>query len=475
MNDVVSALLRTDLLSFLHKAFNTVFPGSPYLPNWHIQAIVHQLLEVERGGCRRLLINQPPRSLKSLSVSVAYVAWLLGHDPGRRIIVVSYSNDLAAELHRQFRMVIDSSWYRHLFPAMRPARDTGTEFVTTAGGSRYATSVGGTLTGRGADLIVIDDPLKAEEALSAPARKRVIDWYSGTLVSRLNDKETGSIVVVMQRLHEDDLAGHLLEAGGWEHLDLPAIATQDATFPLGRGRPYQRRTGEVLHAARESKLVLDRIKAEIGSLQFSAQYQQRPVPVEGNIIKGGWFPRYDRPPALASSDYIVQSWDTAMMTGDSNDYSVCTTWQISKQDYYLLHVWRGKQQNPDLRRTMAALAARFTASTILMENAGCGMAMLQELQRAPPDRMPRPIGIKPEGSKADRMVAQSFKIEAGQVHLPREAEWLDTYLLELLAFPQGKHDDQVDSTSQFLKWATMHAMDDLELGLISVKVERALY
>ena len=475
MNDVVSALLRTDLLSFLHKAFNTVFPGSPYLPNWHIQAIVHQLLEVERGGCRRLLINQPPRSLKSLSVSVAYVAWLLRHDPGRRIIVVSYSNDLAAELHRQFRMVIDSSWYRHLFPGMRPARDTGTEFVTTAGGSRYATSVGGTLTGRGADLIVIDDPLKAEEALSAPARKRVIDWYSGTLVSRLNDKETGSIVVVMQRLHEDDLAGHLLEAGGWEHLDLPAIATQDATFPLGRGRPYQRRTGEVLHAARESKLVLDRIKAEIGSLQFSAQYQQRPVPVEGNIIKGGWFPRYDRPPALASSDYIVQSWDTAMMTGDSNDYSVCTTWQISKQDYYLLHVWRGRQQNPDLRRTMAALAARFNASTILMENAGCGMAMLQELQRAPPDRMPRPIGIKPEGSKADRMVAQSFKIEAGQVHLPREAEWLDTYLLELLAFPQGKHDDQVDSTSQFLKWATMHAMDDLELGLISVKVERALY
>ena len=231
----------------------------------------------------------------------------------------------------------------------------------------------------------------------------------------------------------------------------------------------------MLHAARESKLVLDRIKAEIGSLQFSAQYQQRPVPVEGNIIKGGWFPRYDRPPALASSDYIVQSWDTAMMTGDSNDYSVCTTWQISKQDYYLLHVWRGRQQNPDLRRTMAALAARFNASTILMENAGCGMAMLQELQRAPPDRMPRPIGIKPEGSKADRMVAQSFKIEAGQVHLPREAEWLDTYLLELLAFPQGKHDDQVDSTSQFLKWATMHAMDDLELGLISVKVERALY
>jgi hypothetical protein len=177
MNDVLCALLRTDLASFIHKVFYTVFPGSTYLPNWHIDAIVHQLLQVERGRCPRLLINQPPRSLKSLSVSVAYVAWLLGHDPGRRIIVVSYSNDLAAELHRQFRMVVDSAWYGDLFPGMRTARDTGTEFVTTAGGSRYATSVGGTLTGRGADLIIIDDPLKAEEALSESARKRVIDWY----------------------------------------------------------------------------------------------------------------------------------------------------------------------------------------------------------------------------------------------------------------------------------------------------------
>jgi len=476
MNDVLCALLRTDLASFIHKVFYTVFPGSTYLPNWHIDAIVHQLLQVERGRCPRLLINQPPRSLKSLSVSVAYVAWLLGHDPGRRIIVVSYSNDLAAELHRQFRMVIDSAWYCDLFPGMRTARDTGTEFVTTAGGSRYATSVGGTLTGRGADLIIIDDPLKAEEALSESARKRVIDWYSGTLVSRLNDKDKGSIVVVMQRLHEDDLAGYLLEAGGWEHLDLPAIAIQDATFSLGRGRLYQRRTGEVLHPTREGKLVLDRIKAEIGSLQFSAQYQQRPIPIEGNMIKKDWFRRYEKAPEQRSSDHIVQSWDVAVMTGDSNDYSVCTSWLMVKKDYYLLHVWRGRQQYPDLRRTMASLAARFNVSAILMENAGPSIAMLQDLQRDTPDQMPRPIGIKPEGSKADRMAAQSFKIEAGQVHLPTEADWLDAYLLELLAFPQGKHDDQVDSTSQFLKWTTVHAMmNEFEIGVVSVSAQRDFY
>ena len=129
----LAALLRSDLSSFIWKSFQTILPGTPYLPNWHIEAIVHQLMRVHGGEISRLLINQPPRSLKSICVSVAYVAWLLGHDPARRVIVVSYSNEFAAELHRQFRMVIDAPWYRALFPGMRPARDSGTEFVTTAG------------------------------------------------------------------------------------------------------------------------------------------------------------------------------------------------------------------------------------------------------------------------------------------------------------------------------------------------------
>src|SRR5437762_612295 len=152
---VITALLRRELRFFVWKSFLTILPGTPYLSNWHVDAIVYQLMRVQDGTISRLLINQPPRSLKSICVSVAFVAWLLGHDPTRRVIVVSYSSEFAAELHRQFRMLIDAPWYRALFPAMRPARDRGTELVTTAGGSRYATSVGGTLTGRGAALIIV--------------------------------------------------------------------------------------------------------------------------------------------------------------------------------------------------------------------------------------------------------------------------------------------------------------------------------
>lgn len=473
MSAPLPALLRSELRYFVWKVFITVLPGTIYLPNWHIEAIVYQLLRLHYGESRRLLINQPPRSLKSICVSIAYVAWLLGHNPSRRIIVVSYSNDFAVELHRQFRMVIDAEWYQALFPAMRVAKDTGTELVTTMGGSRYATSVGGTLTGRGADLIIIDDPLKAEDANSELARKRVIDWYGGTLVSRLNDKENGPIVVVMQRLHEDDLAGHLMRQDGWQLLELPAIAVADAKIQIDKDKYFTRRVGDVLHPARESKEVLDSIKSEIGSLMFSAQYQQRPVPLEGNLIRREWLRQYDSLPSRGPRSRVVQSWDTASMTGDGNDYSVCTTWLVNASDFYLVNVFRGRLQYPDLRRKVATLAAHHGAGTVLIENAGPGMMLLQDLQRDTPQGMTHPIGIKPEGSKADRMVAQSAKIEAGHVHIPKEAEWLDDFLLEVLAFPKGRHDDQIDSVSQFLNWAATRWLieDDLPLNIIQVRWE----
>ena len=154
-------------------------------------------------------------------------------------------------------------------------------------------------------------------------------------------------------------------------------------------------------------------KAEAGSLQFSAQYQQRPVPLEGNLIRRSWFVFYDTPPAATSLTRIVQSWDVAMMTGDQNNYSVCTTWLIHKNDAYLLHIYRGRLEYPELRRKVIALATEHRATTILIENAGPGMNLLQDLRATMPQGMTRPIGVKPEGSKADRMVAQSAKIEAG--------------------------------------------------------------
>src|SRR5262249_2083926 len=254
------------------------------------------------------------------------------------------------ELHRQFRMVIDAPWYRTLFPQMLLAKDTDAEIVTTVGGCRYATSINGNITGRGADLIVIDDPLEPEDAGLELPRQRVIDWFGGKLVSRPNDKERDPIIVVMQRLHEADLAGYLLEQGHWKHLELQAIAEEDKEIPIGPGRFFHRRRGDVLHPERESREALDKIRSEMGAFRFLAQYQQRPQPAQGSLLKPEWFRSYDRLPPSGPGDLVVQSWDVAITLDNANDYSVCTTWRMVGADYFLIDVFRARLFYPDLRR-----------------------------------------------------------------------------------------------------------------------------
>ena len=209
-HDVLQALLRDDLRFFVQKVFNWLHTGVDYNHNWHIESITLALSRVDSGEVQRLLITQPPRSLKSIITSVAWPAWRLGHDPAHKFLCVSYSQDLATELSEKFRRVVDAPWYKEAFPKAKFIKLTQTDAQTNMGGRRFSTSIGGTLTGRGADTIIIDDPLKADEAYSEVARKAVLDWYAGTLQSRLNNQAKGAIVVVMQRLHEEDLAGYIL-------------------------------------------------------------------------------------------------------------------------------------------------------------------------------------------------------------------------------------------------------------------------
>jgi hypothetical protein len=295
-------------------------------------AITHALMKVHHGGCRRMIITQPPRSLKSLCTSVAYVAWSIGHNPSMRFACASYSLELAASFARQFRTVITSDWYRALFPTVRLVKDTETECETEQGGGRFAIPVGGSFTGRGADIIIIDDPLKASGAQSEKARRAVNEWYGTTLLSRLDNKEAGAIILVMQRLHEDDLAGKLLREGRWRHLDLPAIAEEDAEITIAPNIVYRRKNGDVLHPEREPLRVLEEMKREMGSLAFSAQYLQRPVPFGGNLVKRSSIKWYETAPERGDGRTVVKSWDVASTTSNMSDYSVCTTWLKAKRN-----------------------------------------------------------------------------------------------------------------------------------------------
>jgi predicted phage terminase large subunit-like protein len=460
---VFDALLRSDPYAFARKCFHTIAPGKPFVPAWHLQAIAYQLQRIERGEITRLIVNLPPRSGKSICVSVAYVAWLLGLDPTIRVTCVSYSNDLAAELHRQFRMIIHSEWYKRVFPLTDLSKDTEVEAVTTLGGGRYATSIEGTLTGRGADLIIIDDPHKAEEAQSARALAQVWEWYSGTLVSRLDNPRTGKIIVTMQRLHSQDLSGRLLASEGWTLLKLPARAASDQRIPLCNGRVHDWHRDDPLECERVGLEVLEKIKRDIGSSKFNAQYLQEPVPIEGNLIRVDWLKRYDRAPEKQMGDLIVQSWDIATGIGDHNDYSVCATFLKRKDDYYLLDVFRDRLMFPDLQHKVRSHAWQFAADIVLIEKVGFGIVLLQDLQNRRPHSSLQPIGIPPRGTKLERLVAGSVKIEAGHLYLPMDALWLADFLDEFLGFPNTRHDDQVDAVSQFLQWASSRWLSWYEL------------
>lgn len=449
---LLEALLRTSLYSFVRKAFGTVSPGEPFMPSWHLEAICYHLEQVLAGKIKRLKIEVPPRSLKSVCASVAFPAFVLGRDPTAKIITVSYSSDLAAKHAADCREVIQASWYRDLFPATRlsPSKNQESNYETTMRGYRYATSVGGTLTGRGGNLIIIDDPLKPDDAMSEARREGLNAWYSRTLLSRLNNKSRDAIVLVQQRLHLGDLAGHIEELDDWVVLRLPAIAEADCQIPIGPGRFHFRQAGDVLHPEREPREVLEGLRRSLGSTTFSAQYQQCPVPLDGEIIKWHWFRRYTEPPPRSELT-IVQSWDTASKSDQHHDYSVCTTWGIRGDDLFLLDVERGRFDFPSLKRTVVEQARRWQPRTLLIEDKGAGTALIQQL-RTEPNGICYPTAFIPKGDKLTRLHAQSAWIEAGHVWLPEQVAWLEELRIELASFPQGRHDDQVDSISQFLAW-----------------------
>lgn len=202
----LTAVLRDDFTCFIAKTF-AMRPDEPFKMNWHIEAMAWKLQQVAEGKIKRLIITVPPRSLKSICASVALPAWMIGKDPSRQIACASYAEPLSVDLHNMSRSVMLSAWYQRAFPKfqIKGGKNTETDLKTTKGGGRFATSVDGVFTGRGADLIIIDDPLKPIDAMSESALDRVTKWFDGTVMSRLNDKETGSIIVVMQRLHPDDL------------------------------------------------------------------------------------------------------------------------------------------------------------------------------------------------------------------------------------------------------------------------------
>ncbi len=449
----LAALLRNDFMAFTEACFRQLNPHTPFLHSWHLDLLADRLNACRRGEIQRLILNVPPRSLKSMLASVALPAFWLGHHPSAQILCASYGQDLAAKHALDCRQVMASPWYQRIFSTrLSRQKNTAQEFTTTSNGSRMATSVGGVVTGRGADLIILDDPLKPDEALSDLQRKKVNDWFDGTLFSRLNHKERGVILVIMQRLHTEDLVGHLQARGGWEVLSLPAIAEVQEEHryeTLAGPQRHCRAPGELLHPEREPQRVLEELKRNLREYAFAGQYQQAPYPAGGALVKESWLMTYEPSQLPRRFDQVVLSWDTANKASELADFSAGTVWGYQKPYLYLLDVVRKKLNYPELKQATRDLQARWSPTRVLIEDRASGTQLIQELAR---EGVHAVTGVQPLGDKVMRLHAQTGFFEQGLVYLPAQAPWLEDYRKELISFPLSKHDDQVDSTSQALRW-----------------------
>ncbi|CUJ87239.1 Transposase [Ruegeria denitrificans] len=457
--DIVRALCASNLMAFVEAAFGILQPDAKFHAARYLRALCYQLERLERGEIRRLLIILPPRHLKSFCASVVFPVWVQGRNPSTKVITASYGASLAEDFSWQSRRLMDHDLTCAIFPNLEidKKKATVSDLRTTLGGQRIATSVGGPMTGKGGKLFIVDDPSKAEDVFSEAHREKVWEWFSGSALMRLDQRKEARVAVVAQRLHPDDLPGRLIQTGLWEVLVLPVIEVRERKVAMPDGLVWTRRKGDILLPQHIDLEELNALRLEIGGTKFEAQYQQSPVPAGGNIVKPEWFATI--PPSLRSSDYeaIIQSWDTASVPGESNDHSVCTTWGLIGNYIDLLDVHRQQYLQPDLLSEATKLRKKWRPNLLVVETVGAGCGVYDHLRRQAKK------GVRshtPKLSKDERMSIQSPKIEQGQVRLPASAPWKEVFLAEVAAFPNGKHDDQVDSMSQALR-ALDHTLHEL--------------
>ena len=442
---VFNALCRENFYAFVKKAFNETHGSEHFHDSFAIELICDRLEKCMRGEIRKLIINIPPRNLKSFITSVCLPAYLLGKDPQKEIVCVSYSSDLANKLSRDTKSIMEMPFYKDIFATRIGRKNTEDMFETTKHGSRAATTVQGALTGLGGNYLVLDDPCSAADVLSDVKRKNLNDWFQNTFLSRLNDKKEGVMIVIMQRLHEEDLTAILEKQGGWEVLSLPAIAEKDESFVLSDGRIVGRKAGEVLNPEHEPLEVLLDLKKAMSEYNFSAQYQQNPIPLKGNIINFDDFKYFENLPT-ADNRIVVQSWDCAHKTGENNDFSVCVTGAIINNIIYILDISRYRLEFPDLLDEIKDMQCIAHANEVVIEDADIGSGIIQQLEKAGCC----PIPFKPEVAKPVRAACVTKLIRDGRVRLLKDAIWLQDFAKEVRAFPYGAHDDQIDALVQLL-------------------------
>jgi predicted phage terminase large subunit-like protein len=468
LQEIDRELATRHLKQFIRQAWHVVEPATPFVEGWHFDALCVHLEAISSGQIRNLLITIPPRHMKSLAVSVFWPCWEWIRWPQRRWLYSSYAESVSIRDSLRCRRLIQSPWYQDLFGhcfVLTGDQNEKHRFENDRSGCRIASSVGGSNTGEGGDRIICDDPHNVHEAESDVIRKGACDWWDKVMATRLNDPKTGAKVIIMQRVHEADLAGHVLAQGGYEHLCLPAeYEGTQRTSGIGWTDP-RREVGELLWPQQFGAAQIAELKLRLGSYASAAQLQQRPSPADGGILKRNWWRYYPEPLPLDAFDEIIQSWDLACKGGATSSFVVGQVWGRSGATIVLLDQVRGQWDFPETLKKFGELTARWPQTTAkLVEDKANGPALIATLQQQIPGIVP----VRPDGSKEARAHAVSALIESGNVCLPdkRLAPWIDDFVEECAAFPKGAYDDQVDCCTQAVKALYLGWQEQLE-GMVS--------
>lgn len=452
-------LCSRSFYQFVKAAWNVVEPGKKFVSNWHIEEICRHLEAMYRGELTHLILNVPPGHMKSLLSGVFFPAWVWIKDPSFKILYTGYNSTIVKQAHEKSSILITDDWFVQRFGEIfQPNKETWNKnkLLNTKMGERHSDSIYGTILGKHFDMIIVDDPIKASDVVGSAADlktqlTRSVEVFQGQLTTRVTDPRTSRFLIVMQRLHEADLAGALLATGQYEHLCLPANYREGLYThnKLGRYDPREKE-GEVLWPDRFPQEEIDKLKIRLANpVHVAAQLQQTPVPAEGALFKREDFKYWKELPAKG---IYVQSWDTTLSSSLNSDYVVGQVWLKAEGEFFLVDQIRARMDFESTKNAIKALSAKWPkAMTKYIELKASGPDVVNSLRK----EVPGLVGVKvtsATGGKEQRAVAVSGLIQAGNVYLPdpQEHPWVNDLVEELCTFPRGRHDDQVDSMSQAL-------------------------
>jgi predicted phage terminase large subunit-like protein len=444
---------RLSFREFIRHAWPIIEPANPYMHNWHIDAMAEHLEAVNLGQIKRLAINMPPRYGKSNLVSILWPSWTWTVEPWERFLFVSYSDDLAVEHSVNRRALLESVWFQQRWGnqvQFTADQNMKGAYKNTQSGSMVSAGIGGTITGKGGNRIVIDDPVDPRRAFSTAMREAANGYYGQTLSTRLDNKKTGAIVIVMQRLHRNDLTGHVLANGeGYTCLTLPAI-TEDSSvvyFPLSK-KEIVRPAGDVLWPQRENAEDLKRQEKAMGTRAFGGQYNQSPTSDEGAILKRSWWRYYRQLPVLGTGNgdaahHRIWVWDTAAKDKERDDYTAGFCLATTPTGVYVVRHVKERVQYPELRRLIEQEFNGLPARAVVIEDKSSGQSVIQDLRRS--TRLPIIAFEVGSRDKVERANLVAPTLESGRVHLPETAPWVAGFVENAAAFPDVEHDDDVDA------------------------------